>query len=248
MAKNIKKNFINDATIELLSKFEILKNLAKDELRKLLRADETDYDIGIAKLIRYQPNEIVIREGDFDSWTFWIVKGNYKVIVGDSVITTISTPGDIFGEMSVLEGLPRTASVISMEEGICLGIDMSILGNINDDYIIHVITMGFKQKRLERINTTRTQLIQEKQDLDLKYVAMLKFEQKLKKQETEFVREKDSLAKREAEVARREAEVVMREAEMAMKEAEMIMRENKLSLKESAEMLNNNNGISRKLL
>ncbi|MBF0468201.1 MAG: cyclic nucleotide-binding domain-containing protein [Desulfamplus sp.] len=232
MAKGIKKSLINDATIDLLSRFEILKDLTKDELKKLLRGRETDYEADIAKLIRYEPNEVVIREGDFDSWTFWIVKGVYKIIIGGSVISTISTPGDIFGEMSVLEGLPRTASVMSVEEGACLGIDMSVLGNLDDEYITHVITMGFKQKRLERINTTRNQLIREKQDLDTKYTNMLKLERKLRKKEAGVTSKEEDLVRREEEMIRREAEMARRESEMARREMEMTQREMALREKE----------------
>ncbi len=220
MVKTIKKNLINDTTIELLSKFEILKDLTKDELKKLLSGREIDYEINIAKLIRYEPGEVVIREGDFDSWTFWIVKGIYKVIIGGSVITTLSTPGDIFGEMSVLEGLPRTASVLSVGEGICLGIDMSVLGNIDDDYITNVINLGFKQKKLERINTTRTQLIKEKQDLDIKYSNMLKLDRILRKKEAAFNIKEAEIEQREAELQKREAELQRRESELAKREAQ----------------------------
>ncbi|MBF0376136.1 MAG: cyclic nucleotide-binding domain-containing protein [Desulfamplus sp.] len=233
MVKTIKKNLINDATIDLISKFEILKDLTKDELRKLLRGKETDYEVGIAKLIRYEPNEIVIREGDFDSWTFWIVKGVYKVIIGGAVITTLSTPGDIFGEMSVLEGLPRTASILSVDEGICLGVDMSVLSNLDDDYITHVITLGFKQKKLERINSTRTQLIKEKQDLDLKYTNMIKLERIFRKKEAAFISKEEEITKREAELVKREAEMVRREAELAKREAESARREAEIVKRET---------------
>jgi len=232
MPKGIKKNLINDATIELLSRFEILKDLTKDELKKLLRGRETDYEAGIAKLIRYEPNEVVIREGDFDSWTFWIVKGVYKVIIGGSVITTISTPGDIFGEMSVLEGIPRTASILSMEEGVCLGIDMSILGNLDDEYITHVISLGFKQKKLERINSTRTQLIKEKQQLDIKYTNMLRLERILRSKETIYMIKEGEMAKKEAEMIRRAAEITKKEEELSNKEAEMVRRAAEIVKKE----------------
>ncbi len=234
MVKAIKKSLVNDATIDLLSKFEILKDLTKDELKKLLRGKESDYEANIAKLIRYEPNEIVIREGDFDSWTFWIVKGDYKVIIGGAVITTLSTPGDIFGEMSVLEGIPRTASVLSVEEGICFGIDMSVLGNIDDEYITHVISLGFKQKKLERINTTRNQLIKEKNELESKYTNMLKLERILRKKEALFIIKESEIRKRESEISRREAEMAKREAEAAHREKEIAKREEEIAKKERA--------------
>lgn len=213
MAKGIKKNIINDATIDLLSKFEILRNLSKDELKKLLRGKETAYEARIAKLIRYEPGETVIVEGDFDSWSFWIVTGSYNVVISGTIIATLSMPGEIFGEMSVLDGIPRTASVVAVDEGICLGIDMSILSNLDDEYITHIITSGFKHKKLERVNVTHSQLLKDKQAIDAKYAELMKREKELNARE-------EKLRLREEKLKMREAELIQREvAAMALDDA-----------------------------
>ncbi len=222
MAKGLKKNLINDATIELLSKFEILRDLSKDDLKKLLRGKETDYEARLAKLIQYDPNETVIREGDFDSWSFWIVTGTYSIVIAGTAIATLSTPGDIFGEMSVLEGVPRTASVISVGKGICLGIDMSILSTIDDEYLIHAITSGFKQKKLRRLNITHSQLLKDKQETDARYTSILQLEQKLRETEA-------NLKKTEIDLKKTEADLSSREEAIRKKEQELITREAALS-------------------
>lgn len=213
MSKGLKKNLVNDATIELLSKFEILRNLSKNELKQLLRGRESHYEERIAKLIRYDTEEIVIREGDFDSWSFWIVTGSYNIVIAGTVITTLSTPGEIFGEMSVLEGIPRTASVVSVGEGVCLGIDMSILGNLDDEYITHVITSGFKQKKLERLNITHSQLLKDKQEIDVKYTSLLKLEQQLKKKELELSQREEAIREKEQELIRKEIALMALDSE-----------------------------------
>lgn len=198
MTRGMKKNFISDATIDLLSKFDIMRNLSKADLRTLLSSNESSFRNSIAKLIRYEPDEVVIREGDFDSWSFWIVKGSFKVVINDATIATMSKPGEIFGEMSVLEAIPRTASVLSIDESICLAIDMSVLSNLDeDDHIRHVISSGFKQKRLERLNLTRNQLIKEKHSMNMKYQELLQLEKNLKKKEQELIQWEKDLIKRE---------------------------------------------------
>ncbi len=197
MAHGLKKSLINDATIELLSKFEILRNLSKNELKSLLLGNQTDFEPKIAKLIRYAPNETVIKRGDFDSWAFWIVTGTYNIVMSDTIIAKITSPGDIFGEMSVLDGIPRSASVVSVDEGICLGIDMSILGNLDDEYVIHVIKSGFKQKKMERINMTHSQMLKKKKLIDTKCAKLLKLEQRLKEKEQELALREKALANRE---------------------------------------------------
>ncbi|SLM31613.1 hypothetical protein MTBBW1_400020 [Desulfamplus magnetovallimortis] len=204
MAKGLKKNLINDSTIELLSRFEILRNLSHEELKTLLRGKETSYEARIAKLIRFEPEETVIREGDFDSWSFWIVTGSYNIVIADTVIATLNVPGEIFGEMSVLDGIPRTASVVAVKEGICLGIDMSILTNLDDEYIVHIITSGFKQKKMERLNLTHLQVVKEKQAIDSRYTTLLKLEKDLKKREDALAQKEEMLYKKEQELIKRE--------------------------------------------
>lgn len=99
--------------------------------------------------------------------------------------------------MSVLDGIPRSASVVSVDEGICLGIDMSILGNLDDEYVIHVIKSGFKQKKMERINMTHSQMLKKKKLIDTKCAKLLKLEQRLKEKEQELALREKALANRE---------------------------------------------------
>ena len=72
-------------------------------------------------MVRHVPSDVIIvlaeEEGDT---LFVIVNGRVKVTVmnedGREVILSILKDGDIFGEMSLLDGKPRSASVISTAE------------------------------------------------------------------------------------------------------------------------------------
>ena len=84
MPKEIKSSFITEDTIDPISKFQILVELDKDEIKSLLGEEGSDYQRTIAKLMKFKPRELVINEGDFDSWVFWIVKGEFAV--GDTIL------------------------------------------------------------------------------------------------------------------------------------------------------------------
>lgn len=70
------------------------------------------------RLLTYEPGEVVVREGDWGGNTFYLlVRGSADVLVntpGDGELKVAELrPGAQFGEMSVLAGVPRNATVKS---------------------------------------------------------------------------------------------------------------------------------------
>ncbi|MEO8431597.1 MAG: mechanosensitive ion channel family protein [Acidobacteriota bacterium] len=80
---------------------------------------------------RYAPDEIVVREGDETSSMFVVASGRAGVSIhgagGDSRKLAILEPGKAFGEISLLTGEPRTATVRSLVETVLLEIDKKTL-------------------------------------------------------------------------------------------------------------------------
>jgi CRP/FNR family cyclic AMP-dependent transcriptional regulator len=69
----------------------------------------------------FKPNEVIVHEDDEEGQTFFvIVSGRVHVAVitseGKSAILATLKPGDFFGEMAILDGEPRSASVIASED------------------------------------------------------------------------------------------------------------------------------------
>ncbi len=183
MPKDLKADLVCDQTVHILKKFMIFKDLSEREIRQILDSggQVNGYKRKIAKLCHYKKDEIVIKEGEFDSWTFWVVKGTFDVYQNENHIASFSMPGEIFGEMSVLEGIPRTASVISKAEGACLSIDMSIVDTLKDPHIKKVIQKGFYSVILERLGKTKHQMDSERKKLEEKYSKLISLEQKIQK-------------------------------------------------------------------
>lgn len=129
----------------------------------MLGGEKSRYQERIAKLVRYEAKETVLNEGDFDSWVFWIVKGKFAVVKGGIPITVFSKPGDVFGEMSILDADSRTATVVSVAGGVCLSIDMSILDTLEDARIRKKVRNGIQRLKSERLSQTTNKLVEEKQ-------------------------------------------------------------------------------------
>ncbi len=69
----------------------------------------------------FAANEVIVQEDDDEGQTFFvIVSGRVHVAVftseGKSAILATLKPGDFFGEMAILDGEPRSASVIASEK------------------------------------------------------------------------------------------------------------------------------------
>lgn len=73
----------------------------------------------LAKPRRCQAREVVVRQGDEQGDLYAVVAGRLKVSIanvdGDEMVLSILGPGDVFGEIALLDRQPRSASVSALE-------------------------------------------------------------------------------------------------------------------------------------
>lgn len=211
MPKIIKSNLIREDTIDLLHKFQILKALTREEIKSLLGKDGNQYHQRIAKLVQYVEKEVAVNEGEFDSWVFWVVKGEFAVVKQEVTIAVFNQPGEVFGEMSILAGDSRSASVVATCAGVCLCIDMSVLYTLNDQNIKHKIEEGIHRLKSERLNLTTEKLASEKRriaaqlsDINAQKERLSEREKKLNAKEKELRLIGEKLALWEKRLAEKE--------------------------------------------
>jgi CRP-like cAMP-binding protein len=75
--------------------------------RELARADELGSQVDV------EAGRVLCRQGRVGSETFVIVAGEAAVSIGGVEVARIG-PGGFFGEMSLLDGAPRTATVTAL--------------------------------------------------------------------------------------------------------------------------------------
>lgn len=91
-------------TPTLLEKHPLLVHLAPPQLERLARAGEIE---------SYNPGEPIVAEGSLGDALFLILSGQVAVHRGPQTFATLSG-GEFFGEMSMVEPAPRSASVTAM--------------------------------------------------------------------------------------------------------------------------------------
>jgi CRP-like cAMP-binding protein len=75
-------------------------------------ADELRLISAKARDRRYPAGTVLAREGDVGAEFMVLVAGTAEVRAGDQVLSTLG-PGDFFGEIALLDGGPRTATVVA---------------------------------------------------------------------------------------------------------------------------------------
>ena len=71
--------------------------------------------------VDFPADHVIARQGEIGTGLFVIVEGNVRV-VRDGVELARLGPGDFFGEMSVIDGLPRVAQVVATAPTRCLAL------------------------------------------------------------------------------------------------------------------------------
>jgi CRP/FNR family cyclic AMP-dependent transcriptional regulator len=83
--------------------------------------DRADIDriARLARPRRYAARATVVQQGDASGELFAVVSGRLKVstanAAGDEVVLSIHGPGEVFGEIALLDGAPRSATVSALE-------------------------------------------------------------------------------------------------------------------------------------
>ncbi len=106
----------------------------------------------------YSDGSIIVKQGDTGNLMYIILKGEVEVIRdvdGKQVILSVLKKGDIFGEMALFSGQPRTATIRSKGETRLLTVDKRLfMTRVHED-------PSFAFKLLKRMADRISQLDEE---------------------------------------------------------------------------------------
>jgi CRP-like cAMP-binding protein len=98
-----------------------LKFFEQKDFRNILKFSE---------IRRYAAGEPIIAEGSFDNRIFILISGAVSIVKKGEPISVLKRTGDIFGEMCVIDGTARSASVRAAEASACLSVDVSFIDTL----------------------------------------------------------------------------------------------------------------------
>jgi CRP-like cAMP-binding protein len=159
----------------LMEQVEIFSPLSKAELTKLVKE---------VRVETYSTGEIPVRQGDQGDSFYFIKNGRVDVVVekspGEKSVVATLGPGNFFGEMSLLTGAVRTASIVVKEDAEFIVIDKDSFGStlVNNPSIAeslsHILSerqAGLDAER-ERLDAAARE--RRKKDVSVKMLSKIK--------------------------------------------------------------------------
>jgi CRP-like cAMP-binding protein len=115
--------YLKDRTdlVQKFKDFPFLRNINSQHLLDMLQ---------LSKLRSYDEGEIITPEGVYDSWIYVLVYGEVIITKGDSELARFNESGDTFGELAIIDGEARSATVTAAISTKCLAIDASFLDRL----------------------------------------------------------------------------------------------------------------------
>jgi CRP/FNR family transcriptional regulator, cyclic AMP receptor protein len=99
-----------DQARELLSKIWLFAELGESEIGLLAQ---------IAQRRRYEARRVIMRQGDTDGDLYAVLRGHLKVSScdrhGKELVMNLVQPGEVFGEIALLDGDARSATVTTLD-------------------------------------------------------------------------------------------------------------------------------------
>ena len=86
----------------------------------------------IAEALDFATGDVVVRQGDPGDALFVVVSGAFQVVRDDTKVRELG-PGTVFGEMSLLDGAPRAATVSALLMGRLLRIPRAAFEALLDE-------------------------------------------------------------------------------------------------------------------
>ncbi len=158
----IESDYLRDniSYVERLSKMPYLTDFSEKDLKGILE---------LSKIRKYEPGEVILKEGSYDCWIYFLISGKIKVAKHNEGLSILRRTGDVFGEMGIIDGSPRSASVYAIDETVCLATDSSFIDRLTgQDKIAFscILYRVFSEILANRLRLTSEDLISAKEDSD----------------------------------------------------------------------------------
>jgi len=134
-----------------------------------------------SKMIKYEPGEVIIKEGQYDNWIYFVIYGKLGINKQDETIGFLKERGDIFGEMGIIDGSPKSATIVAIDETVCLAIDASYGERLREaDRLAFngVLYQVFARILASRLRITTEELVKARDEIDMLKAELRKVKRK----------------------------------------------------------------------
>ena len=162
--------------ILILKRSPIFSNLLDDDLKQILDVSEE---------IRYKRGAIIFRENEIADAFYIIVSGEVEILKEGEEhqveVLAIKKDGDVFGEMAVVDELPRSATIRAVMDLVLLKLDKEQFSNLLQQF--SHISIEIARSICQTVRTTNstyiTDLEKRNKQLEIAYAKLKKTQNEL---------------------------------------------------------------------
>ena len=108
----------------ILKSIELFSEISESDLLAVSMEFET---------VEYDVNQVIINQGDIGTTMYIVISGEVNVEINDNVVATLGEKS-IFGELSVFDPEPRSATIKTTEKTILFKIESEIMYDLIGRY------------------------------------------------------------------------------------------------------------------
>ena len=149
-----KKPSTIDLLVKRLNQLPHLSGFSDQELRERF--------LPMSKVRVFKRGDIIIKEGTLDSWIYFIISGQVKIMKHGKTISVLKRCGEVFGEMSVIDDSERSYTVLALTDTTCLAMDSSLLDKMDEqarDSFLVILYRIFAEILTERLRLANSELM-----------------------------------------------------------------------------------------
>jgi len=149
----------NDAYLRKLKGIAFLGHIEEKDFRRILKFSDVR---------QYKAGETILAEGSYDNWIYFLISGKVRISKAGEEISFLQRTGDLFGEMGVIDGSARSASVRAVEDTICLATDISFMDRLDrgDRTVFSAMLFQILAEILaHRLRITSEELVKAKEEI-----------------------------------------------------------------------------------
>ena len=139
----------NNSFIERLKRISPLNRFSDEELGLI---------VDMSRVSQYDAGDTIIRQDELDNRIYFLIAGEVRVEKDGQAVKILWETGSVFGEMGVIEGVARSATVTAQKKSVCLSIDASFFDRLKGHGGQTILERIFTEVLADRLRATTDEL------------------------------------------------------------------------------------------
>jgi CRP-like cAMP-binding protein len=111
----------------------VLQDLLQSDTFESFTQEAVSYLISRSAASQWEAGQVLFRQGDAGDTMFFVLTGEIGLSLGDIELPTLGT-SSLFGEMSMLQGTPRSATATALEPTVLLEVPASVVEHADAEF------------------------------------------------------------------------------------------------------------------